>query len=40
MTETPVFMIVNLTVTDPDQYRSYEKGFFGFLKKYRGESVD
>jgi uncharacterized protein (DUF1330 family) len=39
MTETPVFMIVNLTVTDPDQYRSYEKGFFGFLKKYRGEFV-
>ncbi len=32
-------MIVNLEVTDPDTYRTYEKGFFPMLKKYGGEFV-
>lgn len=37
MSDTPVYMVVNLTITDTDSYRTYEKGFFGFLKKYGGE---
>jgi uncharacterized protein (DUF1330 family) len=32
-------MIINLTITDADQYRNYEKGVFGFFKKYGGEFV-
>ncbi len=39
MSDTPVYMIVNLTVTNPDEYRKYEKGFFGFLKKYDGSFI-
>ena len=39
MADVPVYMIVNLTVTDADEYRRYEKGFFGFLKKYGGSFV-
>ena len=39
MSDLPVFMIVNLKVTDPDTYRTYEKGFFPMLKKYGGEFV-
>lgn len=27
-------MVVNLKVTDTEAYRTYEKGFFGFLKTY------
>ena len=36
MSETPVYMVVNLTIEDPEEYRKYEKGFFGILKKYGG----
>jgi len=32
-------MVVNLAVTDADEYRKYEKGFFPILKKYGGEFV-
>lgn len=39
MSETPVYMLVNLKVTEKDSYRSYEKGFFPLLKKYGGEFV-
>ncbi len=40
MTETPVFMIVNLSaISDPDAYRVYEKGFFPLLKKHGGAFV-
>jgi uncharacterized protein (DUF1330 family) len=39
MADTPVYMIVNLSITDIDAYRLYEKGFFGLLKKYGGEFV-
>jgi uncharacterized protein (DUF1330 family) len=37
MSDTPVFMVVNLSITNVEAYRNYEKGFFGFLKKYSGE---
>lgn len=39
MSDVPVFMVVNLTITDRDEYRKYEKGFFGLLKKYKGSFV-
>jgi uncharacterized protein (DUF1330 family) len=39
MNDLPVYMIVNLQVTDADTYRIYEKGFFGLLKKYEGHFV-
>ncbi len=39
MTDTAVYMIVNLTVTDKDEYRKYEKGFFPILKRFGGEFV-
>ena len=29
-----VYMVVNLSINDRDEYRVYEKGFFPFLKKY------
>ena len=37
MSDVPVFMVVNLAVTDADTYRKYEKGFFPILKKYGGK---
>jgi uncharacterized protein (DUF1330 family) len=36
MADTPVYIIVNLAVTDAPEYRIYEKGFFGLLKKHGG----
>ena len=39
MSDTPVFMIVNLKVTEQDSYKVYEKGFFPLLKKYGGSFV-
>ena len=39
MSDAPVYVVVNLAVTDVDSYRAYEKGFFSFLKKYEGEFV-
>lgn len=39
MTEIPVFMVVNLEISDAAEYRKYEKGFFPILKKYQGEFV-
>ena len=39
MSDVPVYMIVNLQITDTDTYRQYEKGFFPLLKKYGGELV-
>ena len=36
MTSIPVYMVVNLKVTNADEYRKYEKGFFPLLKKYGG----
>lgn len=39
MSDTPVYMVVNLAITQVDSYRTYEKGFFGMLKKYGGEFI-
>jgi uncharacterized protein (DUF1330 family) len=36
MTDVPVYMVVNLKITDIEPYREYEKGFFVLLKKYDG----
>jgi|TARA_B110000495_G_C22951444_1_gene557160 uncharacterized protein (DUF1330 family) len=37
MTDVPVYMVVNLGVTDADEYRQYEKGFFPILKRFGGQ---
>ena len=34
-----VYMVVNLSINDRDEYRVYEKGFFPFLKKYNGTFI-
>ena len=39
MSDVPVFMVVNLVITDKEKYKAYEKGFFGLLKKYSGSFV-
>lgn len=39
MKQVPVYMIVNLKINDPTEYRIYEKGFFAFLKKYNGTFI-
>jgi uncharacterized protein (DUF1330 family) len=37
MNDVPVYMIVNLAVTDASEYRQYEKGFFPILKRFGGK---
>jgi hypothetical protein len=32
MSDVPVYMVVNLTITYAGPYREYEKGFLGCLK--------
>ena len=39
MSDTPVYMSVNLSITKVESYRAYEKGFFGMLKKHGGEFI-
>ena len=39
MSDQPFHMIVNLSINDVETYRTYEKGFFGLLKKHGGEFV-
>lgn len=39
MMDIPVYMVVNLSITDAETYRKYEKGFFPLLKKYQGEFI-
>ena len=39
MSDVPVYIVVNLAITDTDSYRVYEKGFFGLLKKHGGEFI-
>ena len=39
MNDIPVYMVVNLIVTDAETYHKYEKGFFPLLKKYQGEFI-
>ena len=37
MADVAVYMVVNLHITDKDEYRKYEKSFFPILKKYGGQ---
>jgi uncharacterized protein (DUF1330 family) len=39
MSQVPVYMVVNLQVTDPASYGKYEAGFFPLLKKYDGKFI-
>ena len=39
MANAPVYMIANLVVSDVDEYRKYEKGFFPILKRFNGEFI-
>jgi uncharacterized protein (DUF1330 family) len=39
MTDIPVYILANFTVTDAATYRVYEKGFFPLLKRYGGEFI-
>ena len=39
MSDVAVYMVVNLVITDAVEYRKYEKGFFGLLKKYSGTFI-
>ena len=39
MPDVAVYMIVNLVVSDADEYRKYEKGFFAILKRFGGEFI-
>lgn len=39
MSDIPVTMVVNLIVTNQDEYRIYEKGFFPILKKHGGKFI-
>ena len=39
MDNIPIYMIVNLKINNPDEYKIYEKGFFPFLKKYNGSFI-
>jgi len=39
MSKVPVYMVVNLAVTDVNEYRQYEKGFFPILKRFGGQFV-
>ena len=34
-----VYMVVNLTINDPEEYRIYEKGFFAYLQKHNGSFI-
>ncbi len=39
MPDVAVYMITNLVVSDADEYRKYEKGFFAILKRFGGEFI-
>ena len=39
MTNISVYVVVNLTIVDADEYRIYEKGFFPLLKKHNGTFI-
>ncbi len=39
MADVPVHFVANFTVTDPDAYHVYEKGFFPILKAHGGRFV-
>ncbi|MDA7796308.1 DUF1330 domain-containing protein [Gammaproteobacteria bacterium] len=39
MSDFEIIAIANLEITDADEYRKYEKGFFPILKKYNGSFI-
>jgi uncharacterized protein (DUF1330 family) len=39
MNELEIIAVANLEVTDADEYRKYEKGFFPILKKHNGSFI-
>ena len=39
MSDIPAYVLANLVVQDADEYRKYEKGFFGILKRFGGELI-
>ena len=39
MTDLEIIAIANLEITDADEYKKYEKGFFPILKKYHGSLI-
>ena len=39
MANINVYVVVNLTINDADEYRIYEKGFFPILKKHNGSFI-
>ena len=39
MKNIPIYIVVNLKINDPEEYRIYEKGFFSFLKKHNGTFI-
>lgn len=39
MSDDAVYMIANLVVSDAQEYRKYEKGFFPILKRFGGEFI-
>jgi uncharacterized protein (DUF1330 family) len=39
METLPVYMVANLIITNKEEYRTYEKGFFGILKKHGGTFI-
>jgi uncharacterized protein (DUF1330 family) len=39
MADIPVYMVVNLEITNAEEYRKYEKGFFPILKRFGGEFI-
>ncbi len=39
MSDVTLYMVVNLKVTNPEEYRIYEKGFFPILKKHNGSFI-
>ena len=34
-----VYVIANFEINNPEEFRNYEKGFFGILKKHGGEFI-
>ena len=39
MAKINVYIVVNLTINDAEEYRIYEKGFFPILKKHNGTFI-
>ena len=39
MSDTPVYMVVNIKIEDTDEYRKYETGFLDILIKHNGSFI-